>query len=83
LSPLPSAEVARWVQENVKGALVPSEVIERLEGATDPKSEGIRICTELLRELTTIPGISGVNMLSLGELDAIPAVIQAAGVRPG
>ena len=58
LSPLPSAEVARWVQENVKAALVPQHIIERLENAPDEESEGIEICAELMREVAAIPGVS-------------------------
>lgn len=82
LSPLPSAGVARWVRDNVKGALVPDSVIERLEQASEPQSEGIDICAELMRELATIPGVSGANLLTLGGLEAIPAAIDASGVRP-
>jgi len=82
LSPLPSAEAARWVRDNVKGALVPESIIERLEQASDPELEGIRICAELLQELTQIPGVSGANLLALAKLEAIPAAIEASGVRP-
>jgi len=81
LSPLPSADVARWMRDNVKGALVPESVIERLEQASDPESEGIDICAELLQELATIPGVSGANLLTMGELETIPAAISASGVR--
>jgi methylenetetrahydrofolate reductase (NADPH) len=82
LSPLPSADVARWVRDNVKGALVPEPIIERMEQASDPECEGIEICAELLRELATIPGVSGANLLTLGKLETIPAAISASGVRP-
>jgi methylenetetrahydrofolate reductase (NADPH) len=82
LSPLPSADVARWMRDNVKGALLPESVIERMEQASDPEYEGIEICAELLRELATIPGVSGVNLLTLGNLETIPAAIEASGVRP-
>jgi len=81
LTPLPSADMARWVRDNVKGALVPERVIERTERASDPESEGIEICAELLRELTTIPGVSGTNLVPLGKLEMIPAAIEASGVR--
>ncbi|MCH8101269.1 MAG: methylenetetrahydrofolate reductase [Proteobacteria bacterium] len=82
LAPLPSADSARWVRDNVKGALVPDPVIERLEGASDPEREGIEICAELMQELAAIPGVSGANLLTLGKLEAIPAAIEASGVRP-
>ena len=82
LSPLPSADMARWVRDNVKGALVPESIIERIEHASDPEHEGIEICAELMQELTTIPGVSGANLVALGKLENIPAAIEASGVRP-
>ena len=81
LSLLPSAEAAYWVRDNVRGALVPPSIIQRMEQAADPEREGIEICAEMLDELATIPGVSGVNLLSLGSLKAIPAAIDASGVR--
>ncbi|MBU06053.1 MAG: methylenetetrahydrofolate reductase [Gammaproteobacteria bacterium] len=81
LSPLPSADVARWMRDNIKGALMPELIIERMERAADPEREGIEICGELLTELTTIPGVSGVNMLTMGNLETIPAAIDSSGVR--
>lgn len=82
LSPLPSAAAARWIRENVKGALVPEPLVKRLERASDPESEGIDICAALLREAATIPGVSGANLLTLGNLETIPAAIEASGLRP-
>jgi len=81
LTPLPSADAARWIAENVKAAIMPPAVIERMEGAADPEREGIAICAEMLAELATIPGVSGANLLTLGPLDSIPAAINASGVR--
>jgi hypothetical protein len=53
-----------------------------MEQAIDPEREGIEICAELLQELATIPGVSGANLLTLGNLETIPATIDASGVRP-
>ena len=80
LSPLPSATVARWVQDNVYGALLPDEIVVRLEQSKNPAQEGIDVCAELMREMAEIPGVAGVNLLNLGELDAIPTAIAAAGL---
>lgn len=81
LSPLPSADAAHWVRDNVRGALVPPPIIERMERAADPEREGIEICSEMLDELATIPGVSGVSLLSLGSLESIPSAVEASGVR--
>jgi methylenetetrahydrofolate reductase (NADPH) len=82
LSPLPSADAARWVRDNVKGSLMPESVIDRMDQASDPESEGIEICAELLQEATAIPGLSGANLLTMGSLETIPAAIATSGVRP-
>lgn len=81
LSPIPSAEAARSMRDNIKGALIPESIIERLEHASDPVREGIDICAELLQEVATIPGVSGASLLTLGGLEAITAAIEASGVR--
>ena len=80
LSPLPSVDAARWMRDNVKGALIPESIIGRMQKASDPEREGIEICAELLKELETVPGVAGANLLTLGGLEAIPAAIHASGL---
>ena len=41
---LPSANAARWLIENRTNVKIPDEIINRLEQATDPEQEGIKIC---------------------------------------
>jgi methylenetetrahydrofolate reductase (NADPH) len=81
LSPLPSATTARWVKENMSDSRIPAAVIQRLEDAKDPEQEGIAICAELMLEISEIPGVSGVNLMTTGNPGAIPAVIKASGLR--
>lgn len=81
LSPLPSVDAAHWMRDNVKGALIPDAIIGRMRWAPDPELEGVRICAELLRELASIPGVSGANLLTLGGLETMPAAIEASGLR--
>lgn len=81
LSPLPSATTARWVKKNLSDSRIPAALIDRLENASDPKQEGIEICAELMREISEIPGVSGVNLMTTGDPDAIPAAVRASGLR--
>ena len=81
LAPLPSADVARWLRDHVKGPLVPDAVIQRLAQARDPEQAGVAICAELLQEAAEIPGISGANLLTSADLGLIPAAIRASGLR--
>ena len=75
-----SAGDARWLRENRPNVMIPDAVIERLEGADDPQKEGIRICAEVLRELATIPGIAGANVIATRDLATIPVAIRMAGI---
>ena len=43
--------------------------------------EGILICAELMQEISEIPGVSGVNLMTTGDPKALPAAIRASGLR--
>ena len=80
LTPLPSAETARWIKKNMADSLVPKPLIERLEEAEDPRQEGIDICAELMHEIAEIPGVSGINLMTTGDPEAICAAFEASGL---
>jgi methylenetetrahydrofolate reductase (NADPH) len=75
-----SAEDAKWLRENRPNVMIPDAIVKRLECAEDPQNEGIEICAEVLRELTTIPGIAGANVIATRDLATIPAAIRLAGI---
>jgi len=81
LAPLPSAKTVTWLSNNIRDSMIPPELIERLEGADQPEREGIEICAELMREIASIPGISGVNLLSLGNPEAVIAAIELSRLK--
>ena len=80
VAPIPSARSARWMKDKLYGAIVPDSVVERLERAADPKSEGAEICIELLQELAETPGIAGAHVMAPAFHSAIGPVIEASGV---
>jgi methylenetetrahydrofolate reductase (NADPH) len=77
VNPLRSAKSAAWMKSHLFGTIIPDVFIKRLEGAADPEREGIRICSELIEELSTIRGVSGVHIMAPGNDAAIPEVIEA------
>jgi methylenetetrahydrofolate reductase (NADPH) len=81
VSCLPSAETARWVKENMLDSIIPNGIIERLEQATDPEQEGIAICAEKMQQTAEIPGISGINLISMGNPQHLAAAIDLSGLR--
>lgn len=82
LAPLPGMETARWQLENPKGTVVPKTIANKLAKATDPERTGIEICARQMLEIASIPGVSGINLLTLGNPAAAIAAIEASGLRP-
>lgn len=80
IAPIPSARSARWMREKLYGAMIPDKVVERLERAGDPKSEGKKICIELLQQLAETAGVAGAHVMAPAFHSAIGPVIEASGV---
>ena len=79
--PLPSARSALWMRKNLWGVVVPDEVVRRLETAKDPISEGIRICSEQLQEMSEIFGIAGAHLMAPLNVKSIPSSIEMASLK--
>lgn len=80
VAPLASAASARWIVNNLPGAVIPETTIERMEKAADQKAEGRRICIELLQQLAEIPGVAGAHIMAPLHQEAIPPVIEGSGL---
>ena len=78
---LPTAAVARLLKDNLSGAVVPEKVIRRLEKASDPELEGIKLCAETLQKMREIPGISGANLVTPGDPGLLVEAVRMAGLR--
>jgi 5,10-methylenetetrahydrofolate reductase len=81
LSVLPSAKTAIWLKKNMRDTKIPIQLVERLQDARDAELEGIKICAELIQEISEIPGVSGINLMTMGNPDSIPAAIKTSGLR--
>lgn len=77
IAPLASARSARWIRDKLPGSVIPESIIERLEAASDARTEGQRICVELMHQLRAIRGVAGVHLMAPLNEAAIPAVIRA------
>jgi methylenetetrahydrofolate reductase (NADPH) len=81
IAPLRSAKSARWMKEKLFGTIMPDAVIDRLEKASDPVAEGIRIAVDLIAEISQIPNIGGVHIMAPNNDAAVPVVIAEARTR--
>jgi methylenetetrahydrofolate reductase (NADPH) len=77
---LSSAEDALWLRKHRPNANIPDSLVERLAQSSDPKKEGVVICSEQLAELATIPGVSGANIMASTDLSMISDAITAANL---
>jgi methylenetetrahydrofolate reductase (NADPH) len=82
LGPIASARSARWMRDNLWGVIIPDAVIARLEGAVDERAEGRRICIELIEQAREIEGVAGVHVMAIRQHDAVPEIVEAAGIGP-
>jgi methylenetetrahydrofolate reductase (NADPH) len=83
VNPLRSAKSAQWMKRHLYGTVIPDAFIARLEQAADPAREGLRICVELIEELSSIRGVAGVHVMAPGNDGAIAEVISEARARIG
>lgn len=78
LVPLRSAHSARWIRDNLIGAIVPDSIVARMEGASDPVREGRKICGELVEQLKETPGIGGVHIMAPGNAAGLAEAVASA-----
>jgi methylenetetrahydrofolate reductase (NADPH) len=81
VNPLRSAKSAAWMKNHLFGTIIPDAMVKRMEAAADPEREGVRICADLIEELSTISGVAGVHIMAPGNDAAIPEVIAAVRGR--
>lgn len=82
VGPLRSLRAAEFMRDHVAGMDVPEEILKRLQGADKPRVEGRKICVEIVQQLKEIPGVAGVHIMSTGWEEAVPRVVEEAGLLP-
>ena len=70
---LKSARMARFLNDNIPGVRVPEALLARLEGAADPRAEGVAIARELVAAART--ECQGVHLMTLGGEELIPEIL--------
>lgn len=83
VGPLRSAKTAEWMRTHVPGLHIPDEVIARLAGASDAAREGRRLCIDLIQEIRTIPGVSGIHLMAYRQEDSVAEIIDRSAVLGG
>jgi methylenetetrahydrofolate reductase (NADPH) len=81
---LKSAKIARYLQNNVPGIMIPDTIIDRLAAVPEDKQqdEGINICVERVEELKQIKGVKGVHIMAIGCEEKVAEIVDRAGLLP-
>ena len=78
-----SARMAKYMNENVPGILVPQDLIDELAGA--PKGEalnkGIEIAGRMIAEIKSNSICDGVHIMAIGREEVVPDILAAAGLN--
>jgi methylenetetrahydrofolate reductase (NADH) len=83
VGPLRSAKAAEFMRTHVPGVHIPDEVVKRMAGAKDGAREGRQLCIDLIQEIHSLPGVSGVHIMAFKQEDSIPEIVDRAGILRG
>ncbi|MEE8167683.1 MAG: methylenetetrahydrofolate reductase [Candidatus Hydrothermarchaeales archaeon] len=79
IAPLKSLGMAKFMAKNVPGVVVPTEVMNKLEGAEDIKEATIEITAQLLKDIKEL-GFAGAHIMPVGMDWAVGEIIRRAGL---
>jgi methylenetetrahydrofolate reductase (NADPH) len=83
VGPLRSAKAAEWMRSHVPGLHIPDAVIERMAGASDAAREGRQLCIDLIQEIRTIAGVSGIHLMAYRQEESVAEIIDRSGILGG
>ena len=68
--------------KTIPGVYIPEELEARLMGVPEDKmaAESVASTAEIVRELRTLPGVAGVHIMAIGLEEAIPEIVERAGL---
>jgi methylenetetrahydrofolate reductase (NADPH) len=84
VGPLRSVRAAEWMRTHVPGVVIPDAIIDRLRGVApaQQRTEGKRICVEIIQAVREIEGVSGVHVMAYRQEELVAEIIEEAGLLP-
>ncbi len=76
---LKSAGMARYIDRNIKGTSIPSEIITSIQKAPDKVQECIAIAARIIAQLKEM-GMAGVLISTVGWEDRLPQILDEANL---
>jgi methylenetetrahydrofolate reductase (NADPH) len=95
VGPLKGPGMAKYMRDFVPGITVPDPVIDRISAAAEGipaeekaerqkawRTEGLKMCVELIQELKEIEGVAGVHVMAIEWEEAVQPIVEGAGLLP-
>jgi methylenetetrahydrofolate reductase (NADPH) len=72
-----------FMREKVPGVHVPDDVYRRLTAVPADRfaAEGARLAAETVQQVREIKGVAGVHLLAPGNEQAVPVILEGAGIK--
>ncbi len=74
--PVRSAKALLYMKQEVPGVKISDEYVERMNRASDPKEEGVRIAVEIINAIKTIKGVRGIHLMPVMWESITPTIIE-------
>ena len=75
---LHSGRMARYLNENVPGIIVPRNLIDEMDAAENKRDEGIEIASRVISQVTSLT--RGVHIMPMGWERDVPRLLQLSGI---
>lgn len=85
ITPLKGVGGARYMKNFVPGMDVPDEIVDRMasvEKGPPSHAEGKKLAVEMIKELAEIEGVAGVHIMAVEWEEAVPEIVEMAGLLP-
>lgn len=85
VTPMRSARAAHFMADNVPGVVIPPEMVQKMDNASDKKGKeetGIALALETIEKLKNTPGINGIHVMAIHWESMVPELLAAAGLTP-
>jgi methylenetetrahydrofolate reductase (NADPH) len=82
ITPVRSHRALVYMKNNVAGMSIPDELIARMEGAKDPKEEGVKLALETIDQIRNIKGVAGLHLMPIGWESITETILKQADLLP-
>lgn len=80
--PLKSGRSAHYMLEKVPGIVIPPAMVARMDRASDPAAEGMKVTLEIIEELRGVEGLAGIHIMPVGWERRLREILEGAGLLP-